>query len=255
MGPAQQGDEVLVEERGRVLLITLNRPDAMNAINGALSSGLVAATERLDGDDGLTAGVLAGAGRGFCAGMDLKAFTRGEDIGPMMRFVRDGSAKPLIGAIEGFALAGGLELALACDLLVAARGARLGIPEAGVGLFAAGGGLLRLPGRVGYGRAMEMALTADPIEAEEAADLGLVARLADPGHAVDVALELAERIARNAPLAVKASKELIRSTQGSTEEEFWDRQAPLQAAVFTSDDAKEGPRAFAEKRPPAWTGS
>jgi enoyl-CoA hydratase len=227
----------------------------MNAINGALSTGLWAAVQRLDGDPGLTAGVLTGAGRGFSAGMDLKAFARGEDIGPMMLFVRNGAAKPLIGAIEGFALAGGLELALSCDLLVAARGAKLGIPEAGVGLFAAGGGLLRLPSRVGYGRAMEMALTADPIRAEEAAELGLVARVTEPGSAVEVALELAERIARNAPLAVIASKQLVKATQGTTEAEFWEMQQPLQARVFTSEDAKEGPRAFTEKRPPEWTGT
>lgn len=246
---------VLTEKRDRVLLITLNRPDAMNAINGALSSGLVAATEELDNDPGLTAGVLTGAGRGFCAGMDLKAFARGEDIGPMMKFVREGANKPLIGAIEGFALAGGLELALSCDLLVAAKGVKLGIPEAGVGLFAAGGGLLRLPSRVGYGKAMEMAITADPITAEEAAEYGLVARLAEEGEAVSVALELAERVAKNAPLAVAASKQLIRATQGTTEEDFWKIQTPMQQSVFASDDAKEGPKAFAEKRPPEWTGS
>ena len=246
---------VLTEQRGRVLLITLNRPEAKNAINGALSSGLVAAVERLDGDSGLTAGVLTGAGGAFCAGMDLKAFARGEDIGPMMQFVRHGAQKPLIGAIEGFALAGGLELALSCDLLVAAKGARLGIPEVGIGLFAAGGGLLRLPSRVGYGRAMELAITGDPITADEAASLGLVARLAEPGQAVDVAMQLAERVAKNAPLAVAASKQLVRATQGVTEDEFWALQEPLQRTVFTSEDAKEGPRAFAEKRPPAWTGS
>ncbi len=248
-------DAVLTEQRGRVLLITLNRPEAMNAINGALSSGLWAAVERLDADPGLTAGVLTGAGKGFSAGMDLKAFARGEDIGPMMTFVKQGSAKPLIGAIEGFALAGGLELALSCDLLVAAKGAKLGIPEVGVGLFAAGGGLVRLPSRVGYGRAMEMAITGDPIRAEEAAELGLVARVAEPGSAVEVALELAQRVARNAPLAVAASKQLVRAAVGITEAEFWDLQGPLQAKVFTSNDAKEGPRAFAEKRAPEWTGS
>lgn len=246
---------VLTEKRDRVLLITLNRPDAMNAINGALSAGLVAATEELDNDPGLTAGVLTGAGRGFCAGMDLKAFARGEDIGPMMQFVRHGANKPLIGAIEGFALAGGLELALSCDLLVAAKGVKLGIPEAGVGLFAAGGGLLRLPSRVGYGKAMEMAITADPITAEEAAEYGLVARLAEKGDAVSVAMELAERVAKNAPLAVAASKQLVRATQGTTEEEFWKIQTPMQQSVFSSEDAKEGPKAFAEKRPPEWTGS
>ena len=246
---------VLTEKRDRVLLITLNRPDAMNAINGALSAGLVAAVEELDNDPGLTAGVLTGAGRGFCSGMDLKAFSRGEDIGPMMTFVRNGAQKPLIGAIEGFALAGGLELALSCDLLVAAKGVKLGIPEAGVGLFAAAGGLLRLPSRVGYGKAMEMAITAEPITAEEGFEYGLVARLTDKGEAVGVAMELAERVARNAPLAVAASKQLIRATQGITEDEFWKLQGPMQQSVFASEDAKEGPRAFAEKRPPEWTGS
>ncbi len=246
---------VLTERQGRVLLITLNRPEAMNAINGALSSQLVEAVAELDGDAGLTAGVLTGAGRGFCSGMDLKAFARGEDIGPMMHFVRHGASKPLIGAIEGFALAGGLELALSCDLLVAARGVRLGIPEAGVGLFAAGGGLLRLPGRVGFGKAMEMALTADPITAEEGHEYGLIARLTEPGEAVAQATALAERVARNAPLAVAASKQLIRATQGATEDEFWAIQEPLQSKVFTSNDAAEGPAAFAEKRSPDWTGT
>ena len=246
---------VLTEKRDRVLLITLNRPDAMNAINGALSSGLVAAVEQLDRDPGLTAGVLTGAGRGFCSGMDLKAFARGEDIGPMMEFVREGAQKPLIGAIEGFALAGGLELALSCDLLVAARGVKLGIPEAGVGLFAGAGGLLRLPSRVGYGKAMEMAITADPITAEEGFEYGLIARLAERGEAVDVAMGLAERVARNAPLAVAASKQLIKATQGITEDQFWKLQTPLQQQVFSSNDAKEGPKAFAEKRRPEWSGS
>ena len=246
---------VLTERRGRVLLITLNRPEAMNSINGALSRGLVAAVEQLDGDGGLTAGVLTGAGRGFSSGMDLKAFARGEDIGPMMTFIRNGARKPLIGAIEGFALAGGLELALTCDLLVAAKGAKLGIPEVSVGLFAAAGGLLRLPGRVGYGKAMEMAITADPITAEEAFQYGLVSRLAEPGAAVAGAMELAERVARNAPLAVAASKQLVALTQSVTEEEFWEAQKGFFGPVFGSNDAKEGPQAFAEKRSPEWTGT
>ena len=246
---------VLTERRGRVMVITLNRPEAMNAINGALSEGLWSAVQELDSDSGLTAGVVTGAGKGFCSGMDLKAFSRGEDIGPMLEFVQNGAAKPLVGAIEGFALAGGLELALSCDLLVAARGAKLGIPEVGVGLFAAGAGLFRLPGRVGYGTAMEMAITGDPITAEEAADHGLVSRLTEPGEALSAALVLAERIARNAPLAVAASKQLIRATQGATEEELWKIQRPHMATVWKSGDAKEGPRAFAEKRPPEWTGT
>jgi enoyl-CoA hydratase len=246
---------VLTERRGRVLLITLNRPEAMNSINGALSRALVAAVEELDGDSGLTVGVLTGAGRGFSAGMDLKAFARGEDIGPMMKFIRNGARKPLIGAIEGFALAGGLELALTCDLMVAAKGAKLGIPEVSVGLFAAAGGLLRLPSRVGYGKAMEMAITADPITAEEAHQFGLVARLAEPGSAVATAMELAERVARNAPLAVAASKQLVALAPGVTEEQFWEAQKSFYGPVFASHDAKEGPKAFAEKRPPDWTGA
>lgn len=248
-------DAVLTEQRGRVLLITLNRPEAMNAINGALAHGLWNAVQRLNDDPGLTAGVLTGNGRGFSAGMDLKAFARGEDIGPMMTFIQNGAAKPLIGAIEGFALAGGLELALSCDLLVAAKGAKLGIPEVGVGLFAAGGGLLRLPSRVGYGRAMEMAITADPITAEVGEQIGLIARLAEKGDAVNVAMALAERVARNAPLAVAASKQLIKATQGLTEAEFWKMQEAFSRTVFTSNDAKEGPRAFADKRAPEWTGT
>ena len=251
------GDEqaVLTERRGRVLLITLNRPEAMNSINGALSHGLVAAVEELDGDAGLTAGVLTGAGRGFSAGMDLKAFGRGEDVGPMMQFIRTGSQKPLICAVEGFALAGGLELALTCDLIVAAKGAKFGIPETSVGLFAAAGGLIRLPNRVGYGKAMEMAITADPITAEEAFAHGMVVRLTEPGEAVATALELAERVARNAPLAVAASKQLMRRSQGVSEIEFWEMQKEYFATVFGSNDSKEGPKAFAEKRPPEWTGT
>jgi enoyl-CoA hydratase len=248
-------DAVLTEKRGRVLLITLNRPEAMNAINGALASGLVAATDQLDDDPGLTSGVLTGAGRGFCSGMDLKAFAAGEDIGPMMQFIKNGSKKPLIGAIEGFALAGGLELALSCDLLVAAQGAKLGIPEVRVGLFAAGGGLQRLPSRVGYGKAMEMAITADPITAEEAAEHGLVTTVTAKGEAVEQAMVLAERVARNAPLAVAASKQLINAAVDRTAEEFWDLQNGLFGPVFGSKDAREGPKAFAEKRPAEWSGS
>tara|TARA_Y100000748_G_scaffold302643_1_gene305350 strand:- start:6954 stop:7715 length:762 start_codon:yes stop_codon:yes gene_type:complete len=247
---------VLTEKRDRVLLITLNRPEAMNSINGDLSHGLMAAIEMLNEDADLTTGVLTGAGRGFCAGMDLKAFARGEDIGPFMKFIKSGAEKPLIGAVEGFALAGGLELALTCDLLVAAEGVKLGIPEVGVGLYAAAGGLLRLPSRVGFSKAMEMAITADPITAEEAANYGLVARVTAKGEAVEGALALAERIAQNAPLAVAASKKIIQATtQGLTEEELWALNTELQIPVFTSNDAREGPVAFAEKRPPNWTGS
>ena len=247
-------DEVVTERRDRVLLITLNRPEARNAINGGLSEGLGAAMDTLDGDDGLTAAVLTGAGKGFCSGMDLKAFASSGPPRGLPRILEQGTDKPMIAAIEGFAMAGGLELALCCDLLVAAKGAKLGIPEVGVGLFAAGGALFRLPRRLPYGVAMEMAITANPITAEQAFDYGMITRLAEPGQAVDVALALAERVARNAPLAVAASKRLIRAAQGVTEEEFWTMQKSVIPGVFSSDDAKEGPRSFAEKRAPNWTG-
>jgi enoyl-CoA hydratase len=247
-------DVVLTERRGRVLLVTLNRPDARNAINSELTEGLIGAIEELDDDDALTAAVLTGAGKGFCSGMDLKAFAAGGPPRGLPRILDQGAAKPMIAAVEGFAMAGGLELALTCDLIVAAKGIKIGIPEAGVGLFAAGGGLYRLPHRLPYGVAMEMALTADPITAEQAFQYGLVARLAEPGQAVEVALALAERIARNAPLSVAASKRLVRVSQGCTEEEFWALQKPQIPGVFTSEDAKEGPRAFAEKRAPVWSG-
>ncbi|HUW02811.1 MAG TPA: crotonase/enoyl-CoA hydratase family protein [Acidimicrobiales bacterium] len=246
---------VLTERRDRVLLITLNRPEAMNAINTDLAQGILAAIAELDGDPGLTAGVLTGAGRGFCAGMDLKAFAAGGTPDGFQQVIEDGAQKPLIAAVEGFALAGGLELALTCDLIVAADNVKFGIPEAGVGLFAAGGGLFRLPPRVGYGKAMEMALTADPISAEEALSLGLAARLTEKGGAVEGALELAERIAKNAPLAVAASKQIIRNSEGLTEAEAWKNQGSLIGKVFRSNDAMEGPVAFAEKRAPKWTGT
>ena len=248
-------DTILTERRDRVLIITMNRPEAKNAINGALANGLSAAIEELNPDPGVSAAVLTGAGGAFCSGMDLKAFARGENIGAITTFFQNGPEKPLVGAIEGFALAGGLEIALTCDLLVAAEGARLGIPEVKVGLFAAGAGLIRLPSRVGYGRAMEMAVTGDPISAEEGHAYGLISRLAPPGSAVDVAVELAERIAQNAPLAVAASKKIIRATQGATEEELFEIQGSMFAPVFGSNDAKEGPAAFAEKRSPNWTGT
>ncbi len=247
---------VLTERRGRVLIITLNRPEARNAINGALSHGLWDATRQLNDDPGLTAGVLTGNGDGFSSGMDLKAFARGEDIGPMMEFIKAGAEKPLIGAIEGFAIAGGLELALSCDLLVAAAGAKLGIREVKVGLFAAGGGLIRLPSRVGYAKAMEMAITGDNISAEEGLQHGLISEVTEPGKALEAAIALAERVAQNAPLAVAASKKLVKAaSQGYDEAELWELQAGLMGPVFTSNDAKEGPKAFAEKRAPEWTGT
>lgn len=247
-------DEVLSEVQGRVLVITLNRPQARNAINSALGSALVAATQHLDEDDGLSLGVLTGAGKGFSAGMDLKAFASEGPPRGFADFLQKGSLKPLIAAVEGFALAGGLEIALACDLIVAARGVPLGIPEAKRGLFAAGGALLRLPPRVGHGKAMELALTAEPVAAEQALEIGLVDRLAEPGQALATALELAERIAKNAPLSLALSKKLLRGMQGRTEAEFWELQMSDAATIFASEDAREGAVAFAQKRDPVWKG-
>jgi enoyl-CoA hydratase len=237
-------------------VITLNRPDAMNAINGALSRGLMQAVKDLDADDSLTAGVITGKGRGFCSGMDLKAFARGEDIGPLTTFIRTGCRKPLIAAIEGFALAGGCEIALTCDLLVASKGSKIGIREVKVGLFAAAGGVFRLPARVGMTRAMEMALTGEPITAEAAMAAGMLSELTEPGGALDAAIGWANRIAENAPLAVAASKTLVRAAaSGLDEDALWKLQEPIQRQVFASNDAREGPRAFAEKRAPNWTGN
>ena len=247
-------DEVLTETRGRVLLITLNRPDARNAIDSALGQGLVAACEQLDADSELRVGVVTGAGRGFSSGLDLKAFLKEGMPRGFGTFLRGACAKPLIAAIEGFAVAGGLELALGCDLIVAGRGAKLGIREVKVGLFAAGGALLRLPRHLPYGLAMEMALTGEPILAEQAHQHGLVSRLAEPDEAVARALELAESIAENAPLALAASKLVLRESQGRSEDEFWEYQKPLIEKIFASKDAREGPLAFAQKRAPNWSG-
>ncbi|MDP6978093.1 MAG: crotonase/enoyl-CoA hydratase family protein [Myxococcota bacterium] len=248
-------EEILIERRDRIMIITLNRPEAKNSVNGPLADALNAAIAELDEDPGLTAGVLTGAGGGFSSGMDLKWFaTKGPPAG-FGQFLQKGAKKPLIAAIEGFALAGGLELALTCDLLVAADNVKFGIPEAKRGLFAAGGALMRLPRVIPHGVAMEMALTGDPITAERALELGLIARLSSPGEALGVAIDLALVIAKNAPLSVAVSKKLIVDSYGRTEEEFWSHQGPESGKIFASKDAQEGARAFAEKRDPEWTGS
>jgi enoyl-CoA hydratase len=251
-------DEVLVERRGRVLLITLNRPDARNAVNLAVSEGIAAALDSLDADGDLSVGVLTGAGKGFSAGMDLKAFATGERPHVEGRgfagITRRSADKPLVAAIEGFAVAGGLEVALSCDLIVAARDARLGIAEVKRGLVAAGGALFRLSKRIPYHAAMELALTGEFIDGQRAYELGLVNRVTEPGSALGAALELAEGIAQNAPLALAASKKIVSQAPGWTEAEAWQRQDEIAGPVFTSEDAREGAVAFAEKRPPEWKG-
>jgi enoyl-CoA hydratase len=249
---------VLTERRERVLKITINRPDQRNAVNAAVAQGMAAALDELDADPELTLGIVTGAGKGFCAGMDLKAFVAGEvpyagDRG-FAGITRRAADKPLIAAVEGFAVAGGLEVALACDLLVAAKGAKLGIPEAKRSLVAAGGALLRLPRVLPRNLAMELALTGDPITAERGYELGLVNRLAEPGEAVAKAFELAGEITVNGPLALTASKKVLNESVDWTDAEFWDRQGEIVAPVMGSEDAREGATAFAEKRPPVWRG-
>jgi enoyl-CoA hydratase/carnithine racemase len=249
---------LLTERRDRVLLITLNRPDARNAVNLAMAEAMDAALTELDSSDELSVGVIAGEGKGFSSGMDLKAFASGErpwagDRG-FAGIVQKPAEKPLIAAIEGFAVAGGLEIALACDLIVAARDAKLGVPEVKRGLVAAGGALRQLPRRLPGAVAMELALTGETITAERAAELGLVNRLAEPGEALDTALELAGELAANAPLALRASKTILRQQWSWDDEAFWAQQGELVAPVFTSEDAIEGATAFAEKRDPNWKG-
>ncbi|MGW0176577.1 crotonase/enoyl-CoA hydratase family protein [Rhodococcus sp. NPDC003322] len=251
-------DAVLTERRGRVLVITINRPEVRNAINLAVSQGLADALDELDADPELSVAVLTGAGGNFSAGMDLKAFAKGEFpyiAGRGMGFTEKPPVKPLIAAVEGNALAGGTELVLATDLVVAARDATFGIPEVKRGLVAGGGGLLRLPERIPYQKALELALTGDPFTAEEGASFGFVNTLAEPGGALDAALELAARITANGPIAVAVTKKVIAAARSWSDDEKWQKQMELVAPVFGTQDAKEGAAAFAEKRAPRWTGS
>jgi enoyl-CoA hydratase len=251
-------EAVLTERRERILQITINRPDQRNAVNAAVAQGIASALDELDADADLSLGVLTGAGQGFSAGMDLKAFVAGESAWAGDRgfagITQRAAAKPLIAAIEGFAMAGGLEIALACDLIVAARGARLGIPEVKRSLVAAGGALLRLPRVLPRNLALELALTGDPIAAERGYELGLVNRLAEPGEALATALELAETVAANGPLALAATKRILEESVDWPQSEFFARQGEIAGPVMASGDAKEGAKAFAEKRPPVWKG-
>ncbi|MDX6685154.1 MAG: enoyl-CoA hydratase [Baekduia sp.] len=254
----EQQPAVLTERRDGVLVITLHRPEVRNAVNAAVAEGIATALDELDADDELAVGVLTGAGGFFCAGMDLGAFVKGEspwygDRG-FAGIAQRSARKPLIAAIEGFAVAGGLEVALACDLVVAAEGAKLGIPEAKRSLVAAGGALLRLPQRMPYHVVMELALTGDPLPAERFHAFGLVNQLAPKGEVLDAALALAARVAENGPLAVAASKQILQEQYDWPAAEMWEKQGAISGPVFASEDAKEGATAFKEKRDPVWQG-
>jgi enoyl-CoA hydratase len=258
MTTSADASPVRVERPGHgVLVITLDRPAKRNAVDGHTSRAVAAALDELDTDPDLAVGVLTGAGGTFCAGMDLKAFLDGDAPEVPGRgfggLTQAPPVKPLIAAVEGYALAGGCELVLACDLVVAAEDATFGLPEVGLGLIAGSGGLLRLPHRVPRAVATELALTGDRFGAADAHRWGLVNRVVAPGTALEAAVELAERVARNAPLALAATKRLLAASD-LPDDEAWARQQTELDAIKATADAQEGARAFAERRPPEWTG-
>ena len=250
-------EEVLTSEEDGILIVIINRPEAKNAMTKAAAEGIAAAMDRLDSDDNLRVGILTGAGGTFCSGMDLKGFLRGESPSIEGRgfggIVQKPPEKPLIAAVEGYALAGGLELMIACDLVTANTGAKFGIPEVKRGLVAAAGGVMMLPDQIPERIAMELALTGDFIDAARAYELGLINRITD-GEALVAAKELAASIVANGPLAVRVSKQVIKQSRGWPMDERYTRQTQLIAPVFVSEDAREGAAAFAEKRAPNWKG-
>jgi enoyl-CoA hydratase len=249
---------LLTERQGGVLIMTMNRPKARNALNGELARAIADAVDQLEEDTSITVGILAGAGGNFCSGMDLKAFLTGETpvIGKrgLAGITTNPPSKPMIAAIEGYALAGGCELALACDLIVASTEAKFGIPETKRSLVAGAGGLFRLPERIPPAIAMEYALTGAYFSAEQGHGWGMVNRLTEPGGALAGALGLAAEIDANGPLAVRATKQIVANGRYWGQDERWKRQDELMRPVFGSADAKEGARAFAEKRAPVWKG-
>ncbi|WP_321387258.1 crotonase/enoyl-CoA hydratase family protein [Alcaligenes phenolicus] len=250
---------VTLERIGKVLLITLNRPEARNAINLETAQALAQALDEFDADPSIAVGVLTGANNTFCAGMDLKAFAKtGQrpyvgDRG-FAGICERPPAKPLIAAVEGYCLAGGFEIALSCDLIVAADSANFGLPEVKRGIVPGSGGMVRLPSRIPYHMAMEMVLTGGMYPAARMAELGLVSRLAERGKTTEQALALAEQIAANGPLAVQTAKSIISQSRDWRQSDLFDLQRPRIAGIFTSADAKEGATAFAEKREPVWQG-
>jgi enoyl-CoA hydratase/carnithine racemase len=249
---------VRTERIGSTLLITLGRPEVRNAVNAATATALAAALDELEADPALRVGVLTGEGGTFSAGMDLKAALRGESPDVEGRgfggLTESRPDKPLIAAVEGFAMGGGFELALACDLIVAAEDARFGLPEVKRGLIAAGGGVIRLPERIPHHLAMEFLLTGEPVDGRRAGELGLANRVTGKGQAVAEALRLAERVAANAPLALAAVKRVVRAAEGASDEEAFAFQRGEMKTLMASDDVREGMTAFAERRPARWTG-
>jgi len=251
-------DEVLVDVDGGVAVITLNRPKVKNAINGAMARGVAAALDELEERKDVSVYVLTGAGGTFCAGMDLKAFLGGDF--PTVEGRGFGGVteappkKPMVAAVEGYALAGGFELALACDVIVASEEAKFGLPEPTRGLVAGAGGVMWLSRRIPYHAAMEIVLTGAHYPASRMYELGLVNRIAPAGQALPAALELAKQIGANAPLALAATKRLMRESADWSLEEMFKKQNEIVQPVFTSQDAMEGAAAFAEKRPPRWKG-
>ncbi|MFD0004394.1 crotonase/enoyl-CoA hydratase family protein [Streptomyces sp. NPDC127178] len=250
--------EVRTETTGSALLITIDRPKARNAVNAAVAAGLCAALDQLEADPGVRVGVLTGAGGTFSAGMDLKAAPAGESPEIPGRgfggLTQAATTKPLIAAVEGWAMGGGFELALGCDLIVAADDARFGLPEVSRVLIAAGGGVIRLPKRLPYHLAMELLLTGEPVTGEQAGRLGIANRVVPAGETVATALRLAERIAQNAPLAPAAVKELVRAADGACEDWAFAVQARHMAQLAASADVREGMTAFTERRSPVWQG-
>ncbi|WP_447920266.1 crotonase/enoyl-CoA hydratase family protein [Achromobacter aegrifaciens] len=251
-------DTLQLDTRGNTLLITINRPQARNAIDFETATALAAALDQLENRDDLSVAILTGAGGTFCSGMDLKGFLEGKRPSLPGRGFGGLTERPprkvLIAAVEGYALAGGFELALACDLIVSSTAAKFGLPEVKRGLVAAAGGLMRLPRRVPYHIAMEYALTGNMLDANQAHAYGLINRLTEPGQALQAALALADEIGANGPLAVAVSKQIVVQSADWSTAEMFERQRALTAPVFSSADAREGAAAFAEKRKPVWTG-
>ncbi|MGW3542771.1 crotonase/enoyl-CoA hydratase family protein [Nocardia niigatensis] len=256
--PAPPPPPVLVERRGPIMIITMNRPEVRNAVNHAMALGLEKACDAFEADPNARVAILTGAAGYFSSGMDLKAMARGEapltESRGALGLAGRPPRKPLIAAVEGPALAGGCELALAADLIVAARDSQFGIPEPKRGLIAAAGGVMRLRERLPRNIAMQLALTGDPMQATRLAELGLINVLAEPGRALTAALELAERIAANAPLSLEGSKRIVEETSDWTTADAFAKQYDIASTALFSEDAAEGVRAFTEKRAPVWNG-